>query len=110
MVSSWLLPAVLRFLFMDAGVPLKRPCFGVVMGSYPGESGKTVVLTDIQGLEDFGMDLQGLRVPPWVYRNADGQGNCLVLPEDSGRSALSGPRGCMPFWNKMLEQISASSY
>ena len=37
---------------MDAGVPLKRPVSGVAMGLIQ-ESGKTVVLTDIQGLEDF---------------------------------------------------------
>jgi len=37
---------------MDAGVPLKRPVSGVAMGLIQ-ENGKTVVLTDIQGLEDF---------------------------------------------------------
>ncbi len=37
---------------MDAGVPLKRPVSGVAMGLIQ-EDGKTVVLTDIQGLEDF---------------------------------------------------------
>ena len=37
---------------MDAGVPLKRPVSGVAMGLIQ-EEGKTVVLTDIQGLEDF---------------------------------------------------------
>ncbi|MDD6694067.1 MAG: polyribonucleotide nucleotidyltransferase, partial [Olsenella sp.] len=37
---------------MDAGVPIKRPVSGVAMGLIQ-EEGKTVVLTDIQGLEDF---------------------------------------------------------
>ena len=37
---------------MDAGVPIKRPVSGVAMGLIQ-EDGKTVVLTDIQGLEDF---------------------------------------------------------
>ena len=37
---------------MDAGVPLVRPVSGVAMGLIQ-ENGKTVVLTDIQGLEDF---------------------------------------------------------
>ncbi len=37
---------------MDAGVPLKRPVSGIAMGLIQ-EEGKTVVLTDIQGLEDF---------------------------------------------------------
>ena len=37
---------------MDAGVPIKRPVSGVAMGLIQ-EEGKTVVLTDIQGVEDF---------------------------------------------------------
>ncbi len=37
---------------MDGGVPLKRPVSGIAMGLIQ-EEGKTVVLTDIQGLEDF---------------------------------------------------------
>ena len=37
---------------MDAGVPLKRPVSGIAMGLIQ-EEGKTVVLSDIQGLEDF---------------------------------------------------------
>ena len=37
---------------MDAGVPIKRPVSGVAMGLIQ-EEGKTVVLTDIQGIEDF---------------------------------------------------------
>ncbi len=41
---------------MDTGVPLKRPCFWCCNGSYPGEQ-QTVVLTDIQGLEDFLSDM-----------------------------------------------------
>jgi polyribonucleotide nucleotidyltransferase len=36
---------------MDAGVPIKAPCAGVAMGLIQ-ENGKTVVLTDILGLED----------------------------------------------------------
>ena len=37
---------------MDGGVPLKRPVSGIAMGLIQ-EEGKTVVLSDIQGLEDF---------------------------------------------------------
>ncbi len=37
---------------MDAGVPIKRPVSGVAMGLIK-EGDKHVVLTDIQGLEDF---------------------------------------------------------
>ncbi|HOV69468.1 MAG TPA: polyribonucleotide nucleotidyltransferase, partial [Clostridia bacterium] len=39
---------------MDAGVPIKAPVAGVAMGLIKDEeSGKVIVLTDIQGLEDF---------------------------------------------------------
>ena len=37
---------------MDAGVPMKKPVSGIAMGLIQ-EEGKTVVLSDIQGLEDF---------------------------------------------------------
>ncbi|MBQ8424494.1 MAG: polyribonucleotide nucleotidyltransferase [Clostridia bacterium] len=43
---------------MDAGVPIKAPVSGVAMGLIKDEeSGKVVVLTDIQGLEDFYGDM-----------------------------------------------------
>ena len=39
---------------MDAGVPIKAPVAGIAMGLIKDvESGKVVVLSDIQGLEDF---------------------------------------------------------
>ena len=41
---------------MDAGVPIKRPVSGVAMGLIQ-EEGKHVILTDIQGLEDFRGDM-----------------------------------------------------
>ena len=37
---------------MDGGVPIKRPVSGIAMGLIQ-ENGKTVVLSDIQGVEDF---------------------------------------------------------
>ena len=43
---------------MDAGVPIKAPVSGVAMGLIKDDaSGKVVVLTDIQGLEDFYGDM-----------------------------------------------------
>ena len=43
---------------MDAGVPIKAPVAGVAMGLIKDEeSGKVVVMTDIQGLEDFFGDM-----------------------------------------------------
>lgn len=37
---------------MDAGVPIKAPVAGIAMGLMTDDSGKVVVLTDIEGLED----------------------------------------------------------
>ena len=43
---------------MDAGVPLKAPVAGIAMGLMKDkENGKVVVLSDIQGLEDFFGDM-----------------------------------------------------
>lgn len=43
---------------MDAGVPIKAPVSGVAMGLIKDEaSGKVIVMTDIQGLEDFYGDM-----------------------------------------------------
>lgn len=53
---------------MDAGVPLKKPVSGIAMGLVTSEdggfakrgsanSGKYKILTDLQGLEDFGGDM-----------------------------------------------------
>ena len=43
---------------MDAGVPIKAPVSGVAMGLIKDDaSGKVVVMTDIQGLEDFFGDM-----------------------------------------------------
>lgn len=41
---------------MDAGVPIKEPVAGIAMGLMTGDK-KSVVLTDIIGLEDFGGDM-----------------------------------------------------
>ena len=43
---------------MDAGVPISSPVAGIAMGLMKDkETGKVVVLTDIQGLEDFTGDM-----------------------------------------------------
>lgn len=48
---------------MDAGVPIKKPVAGIAMGLIADseksiiEGGKYKILTDIQGLEDFGGDM-----------------------------------------------------
>jgi polyribonucleotide nucleotidyltransferase len=42
---------------MDAGVPIKKPVAGIAMGLVLGENGKHVILSDIQGAEDFAGDM-----------------------------------------------------
>lgn len=43
---------------MDAGVPIKKPVAGIAIGLVTSEDGKShKLLTDIQGLEDFGGDM-----------------------------------------------------
>ncbi len=42
---------------MDAGVPIKAPVAGIAMGLVTGDNGQFVVLTDIEGIEDFYGDM-----------------------------------------------------
>jgi polyribonucleotide nucleotidyltransferase len=42
---------------MDAGVPLRKPVAGIAMGLVKGEGDKYVILSDIQGAEDFAGDM-----------------------------------------------------
>jgi polyribonucleotide nucleotidyltransferase len=42
---------------MDAGVPITRPVSGIAMGLVMGDDGKYVILSDIQGAEDFAGDM-----------------------------------------------------
>jgi len=43
---------------MDAGVPIKKPVAGIAMGLITSDDGKKYkILTDLQGLEDFGGDM-----------------------------------------------------
>lgn len=42
---------------MDAGVPIKAPVSGIAMGLITGDKGKYVILSDIQGTEDFAGDM-----------------------------------------------------
>jgi len=43
---------------MDAGVPIAKPVSGIAMGLVTSEDGKDYkILTDLQGLEDFGGDM-----------------------------------------------------
>lgn len=42
---------------MDAGVPLKSPVSGIAMGLATDGNGKAIILSDIQGIEDFAGDM-----------------------------------------------------
>jgi len=42
---------------MDAGVPIKAPVSGIAMGLITGDNGESVILTDIEGMEDFYGDM-----------------------------------------------------
>jgi polyribonucleotide nucleotidyltransferase len=42
---------------MDAGVPMKKAVAGIAMGLITGDDGKFVVLTDLEGQEDFNGDM-----------------------------------------------------
>lgn len=42
---------------MDAGVPIKAPVSGIAMGLITDGNGKEVILSDIQGTEDFAGDM-----------------------------------------------------
>jgi polyribonucleotide nucleotidyltransferase len=42
---------------MDAGVPIKAPVAGISIGLITGDDGRTVTLTDIQGMEDHAGDM-----------------------------------------------------
>ncbi|EDK72739.1 Polyribonucleotide nucleotidyltransferase [candidate division TM7 genomosp. GTL1] len=42
---------------MDAGVPIKAPVSGIAMGLATDGNGKAIILSDIQGIEDFAGDM-----------------------------------------------------
>ena len=92
---------------MDAGVPIKRPVSGVAMGLIQ-EEGKTVVLTDIQGLEDFlgDMDFKVCGTTKGITAmQMDNKATGLTF--DILRTALSQAKeGRAHILGKMLEQIA----
>lgn len=93
---------------MDAGVPIKRPVAGIAMGLMTSEDmSKKVILTDIQGIEDFYGDMdfkvagteKGITA---IQVDTKLQG----LPEDVISSAIHKAREArMTIIKKMLETI-----
>ncbi len=93
---------------MDAGVPIKRPVSGVAMGLIQ-EEGKTVVLTDIQGLEDFlgDMDFKVTGTTKGITAMQMDNKATGLTPEILRKALMQAHEGRMFILDKMLEQIPA---
>ena len=93
---------------MDGGVPIKRPVSGIAMGLIQ-EDGKTVVLSDIQGLEDFLGDMDFKVTGTSLGITAMQMDNKATgLTMDILRQALQQAKEGRAFiLGKMLEQIEA---
>ncbi len=93
---------------MDAGVPLKRPVSGVAMGLIQ-EDGKTVVLTDIQGIEDFlgDMDFKVTGTTKGITAMQMDNKATGLTPEILRQALMQAHEGRMFILDAMLEQIPA---
>ena len=93
---------------MDAGVPSKRPVSGVAMGLIQ-EEGKTVVLTDIQGLEDFlgDMDFKVTGTTKGITAMQMDNKATGLTPEILKQALQQAHEGRMFILDAMLEQIPA---
>lgn len=93
---------------MDAGVPLARPVSGVAMGLIQ-EDGKTVVLTDIQGLEDFlgDMDFKVCGTTKGITAMQMDNKATGLTPEILRQALMQAHEGRMYILDAMLEQIPA---
>ena len=93
---------------MDAGVPIKRPVSGVAMGLIQ-EEGKTVVLTDIQGIEDFlgDMDFKVCGTTKGITAMQMDNKATGLTPEILRNALMQAHEGRMFILDAMLEQIPA---
>ncbi len=91
---------------MDAGVPIKRPVSGVAMGLIQ-EAGKTVVLTDIQGLEDFlgDMDFKVTGTTKGITAMQMDNKATGLTPEILRRALMQAHEGRMYILDAMLEAV-----
>ncbi len=91
---------------MDAGVPLVRPVSGVAMGLIQ-EEGKTVVLTDIQGVEDFlgDMDFKVCGTTKGITAMQMDNKATGLTPEILRKALMQAHEGRMFILDAMLEQI-----
>ncbi len=93
---------------MDAGVPIKRPVSGVAMGLIK-EGDDTVILTDIQGLEDFlgDMDFKVCGTTQGITAlQMDNKAKGLST-EILGKALAQAKQGRAHILDAMLEQIDA---
>ena len=93
---------------MDAGVPIKRPVSGVAMGLIQ-EEGKTVVLTDIQGLEDFlgDMDFKVTGTTKGITAMQMDNKATGLTPEILRSALMQAHEGRMFILDAMLEAVPA---
>ena len=93
---------------MDAGVPIKRPVSGVAMGLIQ-EEGKTVVLTDIQGIEDFlgDMDFKVTGTTKGITAMQMDNKATGLTPEILKQALQQAHEGRMFILDAMIEQIPA---
>ncbi len=93
---------------MDAGVPIKRPVSGVAMGLIQ-EEGKTVVLTDIQGLEDFlgDMDFKVTGTTKGITAMQLDNKATGLTPEIFKQAFAQSHEGRMEILDAMLDAIAA---
>ncbi len=91
---------------MDAGVPLVRPVSGVAMGLIQ-EEGKTVVLTDIQGVEDFlgDMDFKVCGTTKGITAMQMDNKATGLTPEILRQALMQAHEGRMFILDAMLEAI-----
>ncbi|MCI1665397.1 MAG: polyribonucleotide nucleotidyltransferase [Atopobiaceae bacterium] len=91
---------------MDAGVPIKRPVSGIAMGLIQ-ENGKTVVLSDIQGLEDFlgDMDFKVTGTERGITAMQMDNKATGLTPEILKKALMQAHDGRAFILGKMLEQI-----
>ena len=93
---------------MDGGVPIKRPVSGIAMGLIQ-ENGKTVVLSDIQGLEDFlgDMDFKVTGTTKGITAMQMDNKATGLTPEILRSALMQAHEGRMFILDAMLEQIPA---
>ncbi|MCK4274657.1 MAG: polyribonucleotide nucleotidyltransferase, partial [Dehalococcoidales bacterium] len=95
---------------MDAGIPVKKAVAGIAMGLITGDDGKFVVLTDLEGQEDFNGDMD--------FKIAGTRDGITAIQMDTKLKGISleivekalaqGKEGRLLILDKMAQTIDAS--